>query len=68
MVSLSAIPNALLFAATGLVFFALVAGLLFRSSFRDLWIRGTSGGEVSAALVVAALLLSIAFIIGSAVH
>lgn len=68
MTSLNALPNAILFAGTGLLTFALVAVLLFRGPLIDLWKRASVGADLPASLVVAALLLGLAFIVGSAVH
>lgn len=68
MFSLSALPNAILFAFTGIAVFAAVAIFLFHSPLAALWRRATLESDTSASLVVAALLLALAFIIGSAVH
>ena len=68
MMSFAALPNAILFAIVGLLVFAAAAALLIRGPLGVLWQRASQQSDVAAAVLIAALLISLALIISAAVH
>jgi hypothetical protein len=68
MTSLAALPNAILFAATGLLLFAAAVAILIRILPSNLWNRATMQSDTAAAIIVATLLAGLAWIIAAAVH
>jgi uncharacterized membrane protein YjfL (UPF0719 family) len=66
--SLAALPNAVFFAVTGIIIFAISLLILLRLFPGQLWNRALDDGNVAAALIVAALMLAIGWIVAAAVH
>ena len=66
--SLAALPNAVFFAVSGIIIFAISFLILLRLFPGQLWNRALDDGNVAAALIVAALMLAISWIVAAAVH
>ena len=65
--SFAALPNAVFFAAAGIVIFAIALLALLRVLPGQLWKRALEG-NMAAALIVAALALAVGWIVAAAVH
>jgi len=63
----AALPNAVFFAVAGVVVFAVALLILLRVLPGQLWGRALEG-NMAAALIVAALMLAVAWIVAAAVH
>ena len=68
MLALSTLWNALVFALLGIVVFAGAALLVIRLLPGDLWRRAVEERDTAAAIVLASLLLALAWIVAAAVH
>ena len=66
--SLAALPNAVLFAVTGIAIFAIAFFTLLRVLPGQILTRALEEGNVAAALIVAAVALAVGWIIAAAVH
>jgi putative membrane protein len=65
--SFAALPNAIFFAVAGIVIFAIALLILLRVLPEQLWKRALAG-NTAAALIVAALVLAVGWIVAAAVH
>jgi len=68
VLALSTLWNALVFALLGIVVFAGAALLVIRLLPGDLWRRAVEERDTAAAIVLASLLLALAWIVAAAVH
>jgi uncharacterized membrane protein YjfL (UPF0719 family) len=64
----NALPNAVLFAITGILLFLAAFTILIRILPDQLWTRAVREGSISAAVLLAALAISLAWIVAAAVH
>jgi hypothetical protein len=64
----AALLNAMLFVAVGIIVYGLALVLLARSLPGNLWKRAVEEREVAAAIVLAAVALSLGWIVAAAVH
>ncbi len=65
--SLTALPSAVFFAAAGIIVFAVALFALLRMLPGQLWNRALEG-DMAAALIVAALILALGWIVAASVH
>ena len=66
--SFAALPNAVFFAVAGVLIFAVAIVALVRVLPDRLWARASEEQDLPAALLVAAFILAIGWIIAAAVH
>lgn len=66
--SFAALPNAVLFALVGLGIFTVALMTLWRVLPGRLWTRAVEDGNLAAAVIVAAIVLAMGWIVAAAVH
>lgn len=65
---ITALANALLFAAVGVLLFGVVLMVVARALPANAWMQALKGESTGASIVIAAIVLGVAWIIASAVH
>lgn len=66
--SLGSLLNGVVYAIVGLLVFAAAVSVLARALPGDLWTRAVRDKEVAPAIVVAAIVLALGWIVAAAVH
>lgn len=66
--SLGSLGNALTYAVTGVVVYAVGLALVGRWLPGDLWLQAVREGKLGAAIVLAAVALALGWIVAAAVH
>jgi uncharacterized membrane protein YjfL (UPF0719 family) len=66
--SFAALPNAVLFAVVGLSLFTVALIMLLRALPGRLWTRALEDGNIAAAMIVAAIVLALGWIVAATVH